>query len=235
MHLHTLYSDGTASVAGAARPRRASHRPRPHRDHRPRADRRGAARARDARGRRLLASASSSARRSPPGAATCWRSSSPSGSRRCGRWRRRIERDPRTGRHRDRRPPDGAAHPVARPPLAGRAATAADPRHRLDALELMNPSAAGRSRRAARTAAQRRGPRPGRRRQLRRPRAGGHRHRVDVVPRLERGRLSRGDRGTDDAPDGRYWSHFTTSTSTAPAARQARHLGHTLRPSGEWR
>ena len=44
MHIHSLYSDGTASVARDPRPRRAPHRPRRDRHHRPRADRRGAAR-----------------------------------------------------------------------------------------------------------------------------------------------------------------------------------------------
>ena len=213
MHLHTLYSDGTASVRAVLDHVERAHRSRPHRDHRPRAHRRSPARRRDPRRGRLLVRprhrrGDHDPSRPPPRALR--QRADPGASAAGGDDRAR----PRPGRHRDRPARDGAAHPVARPRLAGPQprGRSSPPARRARADEPVNrrPIAA----RGA-EAAQRRGPWPGRRRQLRRPRAGGHRHRVDVVPRLERGRLSRGDRGTDDAPrwDGTGRT-FTTSTST---------------------
>ena len=111
-----------------------------------------------------------------------------------------------------------AAHPMA--PSRHRSARGSlrgsrRPSHgrRLDALELINPSTAGRSA-GRRGGAQRRGARPAGRRQLGRPRARGHRHRLDLVPRLDRRRLPRGDRRRRRAPRG-HWSIATTSRSTA--------------------
>ena len=113
--------------AGGARPRRASHRSRPHRDHRPRADRRSPARRARSMPPATTRSASSSARRSRPVAATCSRSSSASGSPRCGRWRRRSSASTtraasRSRRTRWRRSPRRSAAPrwsaATRPILA---------------------------------------------------------------------------------------------------------------------
>ena len=112
----------------------------------------------------------------------------------------------------------------------------ADPRHRLDAIELMNPSTAGRSRRAAR------------------------RRLNDDVLRLaavgnsdahvlegigtawtwfpgssaEDYRAAIANRTTH--PDGAYWSHLhNVDVYRRQLRAKLRHLGHTLRPSGEWR
>ena len=73
LHIHSLASDGTAGVRRDPRARREPGRPRRHRDHRPRADRLGGRGAEIARERGLRTSRSSSARRSRPAAATCWR------------------------------------------------------------------------------------------------------------------------------------------------------------------
>ena len=135
-----------------------------------------------------------------------------------------------------------AAHPLApltpsigrRSLLAGRAA--ADPRHRFDAIEIMNPSAAGRVRRAARE------------------RLNAERLGLPVVGNSDAHVLEGiatawtwfpGTTADDyrsavaDAatrPDGSFW---TTRHNVDIYRRQliakARHLRHTLRPSGEWR
>ena len=115
-------------------------------------------------------------------------------------------------------------------------AQAAEPGRRLDALELMNPSTAGRSRRAAR-----------------------RRMNDDVLHLAAVGnsdahvlegigtgwtwfpgssaddyRAAIADRTT--RPDGRYWSHLhNVDVYRRQLRAKLRHLGHTLRPSGEWR
>jgi predicted metal-dependent phosphoesterase TrpH len=112
----------------------------------------------------------------------------------------------------------------------------ADPRHRLDAIELMNPSTAGRSRRAAR------------------------RRLNDDVLRLAAvgnsdahvlegigtawtwfaGSTADEYRAAVAAaatrPDGTYWSHLhNVDVYRRQLRAKVRHLRHTLRPSGEWR
>ena len=73
-------------------------RPRPRRDHRPRAHRRRAARREIHAAGDYSLRASSSARRSPPAAATCWRSSSSERIPPLRPLEETIERDPRPGR-----------------------------------------------------------------------------------------------------------------------------------------
>ena len=59
---------------------------------------------------------------------------------------------------------------------------------------------------------------------------------VDLVPRLERGRLPDGDRGSHDATRRHVLVAPPQRRCLSEAARaKLRHLGHTLRPSGEWR
>lgn len=135
-----------------------------------------------------------------------------------------------------------AAHPMApvTPSLGTRsllaAHAAADPRHRLDGIEMLNPSAAGRARRAAR-----------------------HRLNAEVLHLapvgnsdahvLEgigsawtwfpgttaadyRAALERGS----TRPDGAFWSNMHNMDVYRRQLRaKARHLRHTLRPTGEWR
>lgn len=113
---------------------------------------------------------------------------------------------------------------------------AADPRHQLDAIELMNPSTAGRSRSVAR------------------------RRLNDEVLRLSAvgnsdahvlegigtgwtwfpGSTAVDYRAAIDSattrPDGAYWSHLhNVDVYRRQLRAKLRHLGHTLRPSGEWR
>ena len=113
---------------------------------------------------------------------------------------------------------------------------AADPRHRLDALELMNPSTAGRSRRAAR-------------RRLNDEVLGlaavgnSDAHVLEGIgtawtwfpgSSAEDYRTAIAERTT--RPDGRYWSHLhNVDVYRRQLRAKLRHLGHTLRPSGEWR
>ena len=135
-----------------------------------------------------------------------------------------------------------AAHPMApvTPSLGTRsllaAHAAADPRHRLDGIEMLNPSAAGRARRGAR-----------------------HRLNAEVLHLapvgnsdahvLEgigsawtwfpgttaadyRAALERGS----TRPDGAFWSNMHNMDVYRRQLRaKARHLRHTLRPTGEWR
>ena len=135
-----------------------------------------------------------------------------------------------------------AAHPMAplTPSLGARSLRAAhdadDPRHRLDGIELMNPSAAGRSRRAAR-----------------------ERLSADELDLAEVGnsdahvlegigtgwtwfpgssaadyRAAIGARAT--RPDGAFWSNrHNVDVYRRQLGAKARHLRHTLRPTGEWR
>jgi predicted metal-dependent phosphoesterase TrpH len=113
---------------------------------------------------------------------------------------------------------------------------AADPRHRLDALELLNPSTAGRSRRAAR-------------RRLNDEVLGlaavGNSD-AHVLEGIGTGWTWFPGSSADDyraaiaerttRPDGAYWSHLhNVDVYRRQLRAKLRHLGHTLRPSGEWR
>ena len=135
-----------------------------------------------------------------------------------------------------------AAHPMApltpslgaRSLLASRAAV--DPRHRLDGIELMNPSVAGRARRDAR-----------------------NRLNADVLGLAAVGNSDAhvlegigsawtwfGGSSADayreaieaasTRPDGTYWSSsHNLNVYRRQLVAKARHLRHTLRPTGEWR
>ena len=112
----------------------------------------------------------------------------------------------------------------------------ADPRHRLDAIELMNPSTAGRSRRAAR-------------RRLNddvlRLAAVGNSdaHVLEGIgtawtwfPGSTADEYRAAVAGSATRPDGTYWSHLhNVDVYRRQLRAKVRHLRHTLRPSGEWR
>ena len=135
-----------------------------------------------------------------------------------------------------------AAHPMAplTPSLGARSLLAAhaaeDPRHRLDAIELMNPSAAGRSRRADRARINA---------DVLRLAAVGNSdaHVLDGIGTawtwfpgasgLEyRAAIAAGT----TRPDGGYWSNLhNVDVYRRQLGAKARHLRHTLRPTGEWR
>ena len=113
---------------------------------------------------------------------------------------------------------------------------ASDPRHRLDAIELMNPSTAGRSRRVARRRLNDEA--------LRLPAVGNSdAHVLEGIgtawtwfpgssPDDYRAAIAAGT----TRPDGTYWSHLHNLDVYRRQLRaKARHLRHTLRPSGEWR
>jgi predicted metal-dependent phosphoesterase TrpH len=111
-----------------------------------------------------------------------------------------------------------------------------NPAHRLDAIELLNPSAAGRSRDAAR-------------RQLNAevlhlPALGGSdAHVLEGVgtgwtwfPGSTAGELRAAIAAGTTEPDGEYWSAWhNVAVYRRQLVAKARHLRHTLRPSGEWR
>jgi hypothetical protein len=113
---------------------------------------------------------------------------------------------------------------------------AADPRHRLDAIELMNPSTAGRSRRVAR-----------RRLNddvLRLPAVGNSdAHVLEGIgtawtwfPGSTAADYRAAIAAATTRPDGAYWSHLhNVNVYRRQLRAKARHLRHTLRPSGEWR
>jgi predicted metal-dependent phosphoesterase TrpH len=113
---------------------------------------------------------------------------------------------------------------------------APDPRHRLDAIELMNPSTAGRSRRAAR-----------RRLNddvLRLPAVGNSdAHVLEGIgtawtwfPGSSAADYRAAIADATTRPDGAYWSHLhNVDVYRRQLRAKLRHLGHTLRPSGEWR
>ncbi len=135
-----------------------------------------------------------------------------------------------------------AAHPMAplTPSLGGRSLLAAhhagDPRHRLDGIELMNPSAAGRARRGAR-----------------------NRLNAEVLHLAAVGNSDAhvlegigsgwtwfaGSSAADyraaveartTRPDGTFWSNLhNVDVYRRQLRAKARHLRHTLRPTGEWR
>lgn len=135
-----------------------------------------------------------------------------------------------------------AAHPMAPlTPSLGEASlrwscAASDPRHRLDAIELMNPSTAGRSRRVARQRLNAD--------VLRLPAVGNSDAHVlegigsawtwfpGSTPDDYRAAIADGS----TRPDGAYWSHLHNIDVYRRQLRaKARHLRHTLRPTGEWR
>ncbi len=135
-----------------------------------------------------------------------------------------------------------AAHPMAPlTPSVGRGSLldrhgAPDPRHRFDAIELMNPSAAGRVRRAERERlnADR----------LRLPSVGNSdAHVLESVGSAWTwfpGATAAEYRGAVAAgttrPDGTYWStRHNVDVYRRQLIAKGRHLRHTLRPSGEWR
>ena len=135
-----------------------------------------------------------------------------------------------------------APHPLApltpsigrRSLLAGRAA--ADPRHRFDAIEIMNPSAAGRVRRAARERlnADR----------LMLPVVGNSdAHVLEGVgtawtwfPGTTADEYRAAIATSATRADGTFWStRHNLDIYRRQLIAKARHLRHTLRPSGEWR
>lgn len=135
-----------------------------------------------------------------------------------------------------------AAHPMAPlTPSVGRRSLvghhrAPDPRHRFDAIELMNPSAAGRARRAARERlnAER----------LQLPAVGNSdAHVLEGVgtawtwfPGVSAADYRAAIASGTTRPDGAFWSHaHNLDVYRRQLIAKARHLGHTLRPSGEWR
>lgn len=135
-----------------------------------------------------------------------------------------------------------AAHPMAplTPSLGQRTLLQLhddpDPRHHLDAIELMNPSAAGRARRLARHHLNQH--------RLHLPGVGNSdAHVLEHVGSAwtwfpgwtaEDYRIAIRD-GTVEA-DGEHWGHWHNVTVYGrQLAAKARHLRHTLRPTGEWR
>jgi predicted metal-dependent phosphoesterase TrpH len=112
----------------------------------------------------------------------------------------------------------------------------ADPRHRLDAIELMNPSTAGRSRRAARQRLNEE--------VLRLPAVGNSdAHVLEGIgtawtwfPGSSGDDYRAAIAAATTRPDGTYWSHLhNVDVYRRQLRAKARHLRHTLRPSGEWR
>lgn len=135
-----------------------------------------------------------------------------------------------------------APHPMAPlTPSVGHASLldrhgAPDPRHRFDAIELMNPSAAGRVRRAARERlnADR----------LRLPAVGNSdAHVLEGVgsawtwfPGATADEYRAAVAAGTTQPDGAYWSsRHNVDVYRRQLGAKVRHLRHTLRPSGEWR
>ena len=113
---------------------------------------------------------------------------------------------------------------------------ASDPRHRLDAIEVMNPSAAGRARRVARRRLNDE--------VLRLPAVGNSdAHVLEGIgsawtwfPGSSADDYRAAIAGATTRPDGAYWSHLHNIDVYRRQLRaKARHLRHTLRPSGEWR
>lgn len=135
-----------------------------------------------------------------------------------------------------------AAHPMAPlTPSLGAASlrwssAAPDPRHRLDAIELMNPSTAGRARRAARDRLNAD--------VLRLPAVGNSdAHVLEGVgsawtwfPGSTAADYRAAIADGSTRPDGAYWSHLhNVSVYRRQLRAKAKHLRHTLRPTGEWR
>ena len=135
-----------------------------------------------------------------------------------------------------------AAHPMAPlTPSLGAASlrwsrAAPDPRHRLDAIELMNPSTAGRARRAARDRLNAD--------ELRLPAVGNSdAHVLEGVgsawtwfPGSTAADYRAAIVDGTTRPDGAYWSHLhNVDVYRRQLRAKAKHLRHTLRPTGEWR
>jgi predicted metal-dependent phosphoesterase TrpH len=135
-----------------------------------------------------------------------------------------------------------AAHPMAplTPSLGRRTLLelhhARDPRHHLDAIEIMNPSAAGRSRQLARQHLNQR--------VLRLPGVGNSdAHVLEHVGSAwtwfpgrtaEDYRRAVAEHAVE--AEGEHWSHWhNVAVYGRQLAAKARHLRHTLRPTGEWR
>ena len=135
-----------------------------------------------------------------------------------------------------------APHPMAPlTPSVGRRSLvdrhgAPDPRHRFDAIELMNPSAAGRVRRGARDRlnAER----------LRLAALGNSdAHVLEAVgsawtwfPGVSAEEYREAVAAGTTQPDGAFWSgRHNVDIYRRQLIAKARHLRHTLRPSGEWR
>ena len=113
---------------------------------------------------------------------------------------------------------------------------APDPRHHLDAIELMNPSTAGRARRALRQRLNRD--------VLRLPAVGNSdAHVVEGIGTAWTsfpGSTAADYRAAIEAhatePGGSYWSHLhNVDVYRRQLRAKVRHLRHTLRPTGEWR
>lgn len=135
-----------------------------------------------------------------------------------------------------------AAHPMAPvTPSLGRGSLlvthrSADPRHRLDAIELMNPSTAGLARRAERARLNDE--------VLRLPAVGNSdAHVLEGVGTAWTsfpGSTAEAYRAAIAAgrtrPEGDYWTHLhNVGVYRRQLWAKLRHLGHTLRPTGEWR
>jgi len=135
-----------------------------------------------------------------------------------------------------------AAHPMAplTPSLGTRsllwARGATDPRHRLDAIELMNPSTAGRSRRVSRDRLNAE--------ILHLPAVGNSdAHVLEGIgsawtwfPGSSAAELRAAIEHGSTRPDGVYWSHLhNVAVYRRQLRAKMRHLRHTLRPTGEWR
>jgi len=135
-----------------------------------------------------------------------------------------------------------AAHPMAplTPSLGSRSLrwthAARDPRHHLDAIELMNPSTAGRARRLARSRLNEE--------VLRLPAVGNSD--AHVLEGVGSAWTWFDGSSADDyraaiaagttRPDGAYWSHLhNVAVYRRQLVAKGRHLRHTLRPTGEWR
>lgn len=135
-----------------------------------------------------------------------------------------------------------AAHPMAplTPSLGRRSLLQLhqdpDPRHRLDAIELLNPSAAGRARRIQRQHLNDS--------VLRLPAVGNSD--AHVLEHVGSGWTWFPGSSADDyrqavlehatEPDGAHWSHWhNVAVYGRQLVAKARHLRHTLRPTGEWR
>jgi len=135
-----------------------------------------------------------------------------------------------------------AAHPMAplTPSLGTRSLLwsrgATEPRHRLDAIELMNPSTAGRSRRGARERLNA---------EILHLAAVGNSdaHVLEGIgsawtwfPGSTAADYRAAIEHSETRPDGAYWSHLhNVDVYRRQLRAKARHLRHTLRPTGEWR
>ena len=135
-----------------------------------------------------------------------------------------------------------APHPMApltpsigtRSLLWSRGAT--DPRHRLDAIELLNPSTAGRSRRVARIRLNS---------EILHLAAVGNSdaHVLEGIgsawtwfPGGTAAAYRAAIANASTRPDGEYWSHLhNVEVYRRQLGAKVRHLRHTLRPTGEWR